>query len=91
MELGITPEMLAQAGAGGGAPGAGGGGPVAMPPPADPTGGAGAPPMGDPMKVASLARNFMLSGKFQMKEAATKEARTMRDLMKRQILEMIRA
>lgn len=106
MELGITPEMLAQAGQGaggagggmapppggdmglGGAPGAGG--PGAMPPAADPA-MAGAPPMGDPMKVASLARNFMLSGRFQMKAAATKEARTMRDLMKRQILEMIRS
>lgn len=94
MELGITPDMLAQAGQGaGGAGGAppmpGAGGPGAMPP-ADPAMAGGAPPMGDPMKVASLARNFMLSGKFQMKEAGTKQARQLRDLMKRQILEMIR-
>lgn len=104
-ELGITPEMLAQAGQAGGAGGGGampppgggdpmaalgGGGGGAMPPPAaDPMMG-GAPPAGDPMKVAMLARNFMRSGKYQVKEASTKEARQLRDQMKRMILEMYR-
>jgi hypothetical protein len=75
-------DPLAALGGGGGAGGA-------MPPPADPMMG-GAPPAGDPMKVAMLARNFMRSGRYQVKEARTKEARQLRDQMKRMIIEMVR-
>jgi len=90
-ELGISPEQLVEMirGGGGGAPG---GAPV------DPmAGGAagGMPPMdqsaklAEATKLATAVRGFMLSGKFQLKEAQTKRARDLRDHMKRHILELV--
>ncbi len=100
-ELGITPEMLEQAaggmggGMGGGAPPAGD--PLAMGAAGAPPAGAGGPPPGaggpppEAMKLASLAREarkFMRSGKFEFKQAASKEARQLRNRMKAHLLEL---
>ena len=83
MELGITPEELAQLSAGGGAEG---GGPAA----------GGAPPApGGPAemgaKIASAVKNYKRSGKFRFTEAKTAAQQTQRAEMKRYITEILGA
>ena len=92
-ELGIPIEALAQAGQGdagagpgpdagmaGGAPGMAGGG--APPPDA-------APAAGEGLKLAQAVRNFKLSGRYQIKQASTKRARHIRDVMKAHVREVM--
>lgn len=97
-ELGITPEMLEQAaaGAGGGGgmppgggadPGMGGGDPLAMGAAGAPAGAGGGMPEG--VKLANAARKFMRSGKFEFKAAGSKQARELRNQMKRHLVELI--
>jgi hypothetical protein len=83
-ELGIPPEALLEALAGGGA-GAG----------VDPA--AAAAPMAEPKMAAAkdletIGRaviNFKRAGKFQIKEARTKRSRELRDMMKQHVLELV--
>jgi len=85
-ELGITPEELAaagppQGGAPGGAPGGMGG---------DPTGGMGGGDMSEGMKLASVAKAYMRTGRYRVKEAADKTAqRKLRDRFKGYIIELM--
>lgn len=93
-ELGIPPEALLQAVAGGdlggGAPPEAAGG---MPPEA----AGGMPPeMAPKMAAASelgaignAVINFKRAGKFQIKEARTKRSRELRDMMKQHVLELV--
>jgi hypothetical protein len=95
-ELGIPPEALLEAIAGGeGGAGAAGGMPApeaaAMPPEA-----AGMAPKMAAAKKASELRsigaavmNFKRAGKFQVKEARTKRSRQLRDIMKQHVIELV--
>lgn len=95
-ELGIPPEALLEAVAGGeGGAGAAGGMPApeaaAMPPEA-----AGMAPKMAAAKKASELRsigaavmNFKRAGKFQVKEARTKRSRQLRDIMKQHVIELV--
>ena len=91
-ELGIPIEALAQAGggdAGAGAPPPGGDMGGAPPAGAAPDMGGGAPPVGEGMKLAQAIQRFKLSGKYQIKEASTKRARHIRDVMKAHVREVM--
>ncbi len=100
MELGVSPEELAQiaqamSGAGG-PPGGGMMPPGAGGPPPDmgaPPPGAGGPPPGSPAemgaKVASAVKDFQRSGKFRVEAAKTAAQREYRDRMKSYILEIV--
>ncbi len=91
-ELGIDLDQLAAVGGGaaGGAAGGAppmGGAPAGMPPASDPAAGGGPP--ADGPKLAQAVRDFKRSGKFEIKEARTKRARQLRDLMKSHLLELV--
>lgn len=103
-ELGIPPEALLEALAGGGDPAAAGGAPApemggGMPPEAAPApemGGGMPPEMAPKMAAArelnSIGRavvNFKRAGKFQIKEARTKRSRQLRDMMKQHVIELV--
>lgn len=83
-ELGIPPEALLQAVAGGGMGG-------------DPAAAAGAMPAEEPKMAAAkdlrsigqAVVNFKRAGKFQVKEARTKRSRELRDAMKQHVLELV--
>ncbi len=89
-ELGIPPEALLEALAGGGA------GAPGVDPAMDPA-AAGAAPMAEPKMAAAndletIGRaviNFKRAGKFQVKEARTKRSRQLRDMMKQHVLELV--
>ena len=93
-ELGIPPEALLEAIAGGEGGGAAGGMPpeaAGMPPEA-----AGMAPKMAAAKRASELRsigaavmNFKRAGKFQVKEARTKRSRQLRDIMKQHVIELV--
>ena len=98
-ELGITPQdvMQASAGGAGGAPDGGAGGmPGGMPgaggpPPVggDPTGGMGAPKMASTVhKMAKAAQEFQRSGKFVWAPPTTKRARQIADRAKSMLMEL---
>lgn len=79
-ELGIPPEALLQAVAGG----EGGGDAAAM--------GGDAPKMAAANDLNAIGRavvNFKRAGKFQVKEARTKRSRQLRDVMKQHVLELV--
>jgi hypothetical protein len=96
-ELGIPPEALLQAVAGGGMGGDAG----AMGGDAGAMGGgmppeAAAPEMAPKMAAASelgsigqAVINFKRAGKFQIKEARTKRSRELRDMMKQHVIELV--
>lgn len=103
-ELGIPPEALLEALAGGGDPAAAGGAPApemggGLPPEAAPApemGGGMPPEMAPKMAAArelnSIGRavvNFKRAGKFQIKEARTKRSRQLRDMMKQHVIELV--
>jgi hypothetical protein len=102
-ELGIPPEALLQAVAGGqggeagGMGGMGGGDPAAAgaPPMADMAGGAPpemAPKMAAAKELTTIGHavvNFKRAGKFEIKEARTKRSRQLRDMMKQHVLELV--
>jgi hypothetical protein len=94
-ELGIPPEALLQAvagGQGGGDPAMGGAG---APPMADMAGGAPpemAPKMAAAKELTTIGHavvNFKRAGKFEIKEARTKRSRQLRDMMKQHVLELV--
>jgi hypothetical protein len=100
-ELGIPPEALLEAIAGGEGGGAAGGMPpeaAGMPPEAAgmPPEAAGMAPKMAAAKRASELRsigaavmNFKRAGKFQVKEARTKRSRQLRDIMKQHVIELV--
>jgi hypothetical protein len=100
-ELGIPPEALLEAVAGGEAGAAGGmPGPEAgaMPPEAagmPPEAAGMAPKMAAAKKASELrsigaaVMNFKRAGKFQVKEARTKRSRQLRDIMKQHVIELV--
>lgn len=90
-ELGIPPEALLQAVAGGGeggapAPGGAPGAEAAMAPPEM------APKMAAASELQAIGQavvNFKRAGMFQIKEARTKRSRELRDMMKQHVLELV--
>ena len=83
-ELGIPLEALAGLGGGGGPEG----GPPGMGGPPAP--GLGAPPESpdSPAKLAEAVRQYKLSGRYQIKAAASTRERTLRDQMKQHVREL---
>ena len=92
-ELGIPPEALLQglSGGEGGDPAAAmGGDPAAMG--GDPAAMGGAPKMAAANELKTIGNavvNFQRSGNFQIKEARTKRARQLRDIMKDHVRELV--
>lgn len=89
-ELGIPPEALLQGLSGGGDPAAMGGDPAAMG--GDPAAMGGAPKMAAANELKTIGNavvNFQRSGNFQVKEARTKRARQLRDIMKAHVRELV--
>ena len=87
-ELGIPPEALLQAVAGGG----GGDDADAMAGGADAMAGGAAPKMAAAQDLSAIGRavvNFKRAGKFQVKEPRTKRSRQLRDIMKQHVLELV--
>jgi hypothetical protein len=99
-ELGIPPEALLEALAGGGGGAGAGADPAAM---AAMGGGGGADPAamaamaGEPKMakarelrdIGTAVLNFKRAGRFQVKEARTKRSRQLRDIMKQHVIELV--